>query len=271
MIRVLLSVVFGAAIAGAAAWIVSADDAGMALVVPCVIALSVLWPLVLIVRGLAGVGGGPGFSGTPSTADVAQAQSEGRLALARVKHIARTGTSINDQPVCDLDLVVVPRHGPAFEVRTRRLVDLLEIPRLQPEQLVVVMTAERGPSPVTVVMDPPDEWVLQAQADEHVRTVRSAPPFTPGEKAGAAGAAAPGAPGTPRRATGLRRIPPVLYLVGALVGAGLALIPAYPTIGALFTGQTTLDEVRQASSSEGSASGSPRAPGSSGSEAEHAA
>lgn len=240
MIRVLLSVILGAALAGIAAWILSADDAWSGLVIPCVISLGVLWPIVLVVRGFAGVAGGaPGMTGTPAATAVAQAETEGRLALARVRKIARTGTSINDQPVCDLDLVVVPRYGSPFEVRTRRLVDLVEIPRLQPEQVVVVLTAERGPSPVTIVMDPPDEWAVQAQSDERVRSVRTAPPFTP----------------TPeqQRRTGLRRIPPVLYLVGIVVGAAVALIPAYPTIAALLTGETTLGEVRYASSYEGKA------------------
>ncbi|WP_350348805.1 hypothetical protein ABIQ69_02400 [Agromyces sp. G08B096] len=239
MIRVLLSVLMGAGLAGVAAWILSADDAWSGLVIPCVIAFSVLLPLVLIVGGLAGSGGLAGLAGTPSADDLARAESEGRLALARVRRITRTGTSINDQPVCDLDLVVVPRFGSPFEVRTRRLVDLVEIPRLQPEEVVVVMTAERGPSAATIVMDPPDDWAVQARSDERVREVRTAPPFTP-------------APEHAQRA-GLRRIPPAVYVVGALVGAAVALIPAYPTIAALMSGQTTLGEVRHAASDEGRA------------------
>lgn len=230
MIRVLLSVLLGAGLAGLVVWIVSGDDAWAGLVLPCLIAVSVLVPVILVMRGLVGMAGGPGFAGAPAEAELAQAESEGRIALARVRRIARTGTSINDQPVCDLDLVVVPRYDSPFEVSTRRLVDLVEIPRLQPEEVVVVLMAERGPSPVTILMDPPDAWAVQAQSDERVRTVRTAPAFTP----------------TPeqQQRTSLRRIPPVLYLVGILVGAAVALIPAYPTIAALLTGDATLAEVR---------------------------
>lgn len=240
MIRLLCFALLGAVLAGGAAWIVSADEAWAGLVIPCFIALSVLTPIVLAVRGIAGAGLGA-LAGAPSAEEVAQAEAQGRLALARVKAISRTGTMINDQPVCDVDLVVVPRFGSPFEVRTRRIVDLVEIPRLQPEGVVVVLLREQAPSPVVIVMDPPDDWALLAQSDERVRMTRSAEPYVP-------------APDSAKAAkTGLRRIPAPLYLVAALAGAALALIPAYPTIAALATGGTTLDEVRHASSEEGRA------------------
>lgn len=243
MIRLLCFALLGAVVAGGAAWIVSADEAWAGLVIPCFIALSVLTPIVLAVRGVAGAGLGA-LAGPPSAEELAQAEAQGRLALARVKAISRTGTMINDQPVCDLDLVVVPRFGQPFEVRTRRIVDLVEIPRLQPEGVVVVLMREQAPSPVTIVMDPPDDWVLLAQSDERVRTTRTAEPYVPAPEAGKAGKAAK---------TGLRRIPAPLYLAAALAGAALALIPAYPTIAALAGGETTLGEVRHASSEEGRA------------------
>lgn len=241
----------GAGLAGTAAWVVSADEAWGGLVIPCVIiALTVLLPIVLVVRSFTGVagggGGGAGFGFAPAEAEVQAAATQGRLALARVKAIRRTGTSINDQPVCDLDLVVVPRFGAPFEVRTRRLVDLVEIPRLQPESVVVVITGDQVPSSVSIVMNPPDDWVQQAQSDEQVRSVRTAPPFTPATD-----------PTSSR--SGLRRIPRFVYLAGILVGAAVALIPAYPTIAALATGDTTLAEVRHASSYEGKAEAEQRA------------
>jgi hypothetical protein len=105
--------------------------------------------------------------------------------------------------------------------------------------------ASPAPSPVTIVMDPPDDWVLQAQSDDDVRKTRSAVPFTP-------------QPDTKAR-PGLRRIPPILFVVGAVVGAAVALIPTYPTIGALASGETTLDDVRYASSWEGKAEAEQRA------------
>lgn len=238
----------GAGLAGTAAWVVSGDEAWGGFVIPCVIvALTVLLPIVLVVRSFSGVaGGGTGFGFAPAAAEVQAAAAQGRLALARVKAINRTGTSINDQPVCDLDLVVVPRFGAPFEVRTRRLVDLVEIPRLQPESVVVVITGDQVPSTVSIVMNPPDDWVQQAQSDEQVRSVRTAPSFTPATD-----------PTSSR--SRLRRIPAFVYVAGLLVGAAVALIPAYPTIAALAAGDTTLAEVRHASSYEGKAEAEERA------------
>lgn len=239
MIRLLCFALLGAVIASAAAWALSADEAWVGMFVPCVVALSVLGPIVLVVRSLAGAGLGGALAGPLSAEELQRADSEGRLALARVRSIRRTGTMINDQPICDLDLVVVPRFGAPFEVRTRRLVDLVEIPRLQPECVVVVVMQEAAPSPVSIVLDPPDEWVQLAQRDERVRSTRTAAPFTP----------APAAAG--KAAGGLRRIHPAFYVVAVLVGAALTLIPAYPTIAAIASGETTLGEVRYANSWEG--------------------
>lgn len=224
MIRLLCFALFGAVIASAVAWAVSGDDAWAAMFIPCVIALSVLGPIVLVVRSLAGAGVVGALAAPSTPEELRRAESEGRLALARVRAISRTGTMINDQPICDLDLVVVPRFGSPFEVRSRRLVDLVEIPRLQPECVVVVAMQDAAPSPVSIVMDPPDEWVRLAQQDERVRSTRTAPTFTPEpESAG-------------KTAGGLRRIHPAFYVVAVLAGAALALIPAYPTIAAFAAG-----------------------------------
>ncbi|HEY1105830.1 MAG TPA: hypothetical protein VGE78_06750 [Agromyces sp.] len=238
MIRLLCFGLLGAVIASATAWAVSGDDAWVGLFVPCVIAFSVLTPIVLALRSMAGAGLGGVLAPAPTGEELARAESEGRLALARVRAISRTGTSINDQPVCDLDLVVVPRFGSPFEVRTRRLVDLVEIPRLQPECVVVVAMQDAAPSPVSIVMDPPDEWVRLAQSDERVRETRTAPAYLP-------------APSTAKTAGGLRRIHPAFYVVAVLAGAALALIPAYPTISAIASGETTIGDVRYANSWEG--------------------
>ncbi|PJJ61521.1 hypothetical protein [Compostimonas suwonensis] len=273
MIRVLFSVGIGALLASVGAWIVSGDEAWAGLVIPLAIISSVFLPLILIARSVAGIGGG-GRLGLPLSAEeVAAAAHEGRLHLARVTSIRRTGTTINDQPVCDIDLVVVPDHGAAFSTTTRKLVDILEIPRLQPECVVVVAQPAGPATGVQLVMSPPDEWVQRAASDERVRTTRTAPPQTAGAAMSTAGtvsapsgasvpttailnpsssvAPAAGPATKPPRTSGLRRIPPVFYVLGILLGAGLALVPCYPTIAAIANGETTLDEVRRPHTSEG--------------------
>lgn len=237
VIRILLAALIGAAIAGATAWIVSANEAWVGVVIPTAVVASTLIPLVLVARSFSGAFSGPS---APSEAELGTVESEGRLALARVLGITRTGTTINDQPMCDIDLLVAPRYGGPFQVRTRRLVDLVEIPRVQPGSVVVVAMEKREPSPVAIVMTPPHEWQRLAETDRTVRDLPSAPPFTP-SAAAAAG----------KRKSGLRRINPVFYILALLLGAGLALIPAYSTIGSVFAGETTIDEVRHASSWEG--------------------
>ncbi|MFC6357345.1 hypothetical protein [Luethyella okanaganae] len=232
MIRILVSALIGAAVAGAVAWILSADEAWTGLVVTTAIAAGVLTPLVLVARSASGV-----FGAESKPEDIQLARSEGRLALARVLAIARTGTSINDQPLCDIDLLVMPRFGSPYQVRTRRLVDIVEIPRLQPECVVVVALAQKAPSAVAIVMNPPDDWAVQALSDQAVRTTRSAPVWVP--QASAA------------NTSRLRRIPVWAYGFGLLAGAALALIPAYPIMAQLVNGETTLDEVRSASGWEG--------------------
>lgn len=91
-----------------------------------------------------------------------------------------------------------------------------------------------APSSVTLVLDPPLAWAERAQADERIRRVSPSSVFQP-----------PAAPSS------VRRIPAPFYAVALVLGAILALIPAYPTIASLIAGETTLDEVRYENSYEG--------------------
>lgn len=79
-----------------------------------------------------------------STKDVDTARSEGRMALARIDAVTQTGTLINDQPVCDLDLSIQPLEGVAYRARVRQLVRLVDIPAVQPGSLraVAVLSAD---------------------------------------------------------------------------------------------------------------------------------
>lgn len=87
--------------------------------------------LILIARARRGMP-------AASTADLDAARSEGRMALARIDAVTQTGTLINDQPVCDLDLSIQPLEGPAYRARVRQLVRLVDIPAVQPGSLRAV-------------------------------------------------------------------------------------------------------------------------------------
>jgi len=234
VLRILLAAVTGAAVAGAIAWIISFDEAWAWLVVPAGILALTGFPVILLLVSIARAGGP--LRGQDHI-DAAEAEADGRLALARVLDIKRTGVEINDQPVCDIDLLVTPHHGSPFQVRARRLVDIVEIPRVQPGAVVVVATERREPSPVSIVMQPPFEWQRLAETDQRVRETPSAPVYQP--------------PAEEARRGAVRRIHPAVYGLALLVGAALALIPAYPVIAALLGGQTTVDEIRYAVSWEG--------------------
>ncbi|MCI2958994.1 hypothetical protein MN032_14960 [Agromyces atrinae] len=230
MIRLLFVAVLGALLASLTAALLSGDDGWTSMILPCAIALSVLLPVVLIAKTMSGIR----LTRSPDPSALARAEAEGRLALARILRIRRTGTEINDQPVCDIDLVVAPSSGAAFEVRVRRIVDILEIPRLQPGNVVVVALDGPAPSNVALVLDPPPAWAERAREDDDVRRVSPSSVFE-----------------APAARSSIRRIPAPFYAVALALGVILALIPAYPTIAALIAGETTLDDVRYESSYEG--------------------
>lgn len=68
----------------------------------------------------------------PSARQVEEATAAGRDAVARIDVLRQTGTQINEQPLCELDVSVQPRQGAPFRTTVRRVVPLIEIPRYQP-------------------------------------------------------------------------------------------------------------------------------------------
>lgn len=82
----------------------------------------------------------------PSAADIAAARSAGRQAVVRVDAVRQTGTLINDQPVCDLELSVQPLTGEPYRTSLRRIVSLMEIPLFQPgHRSAAVLLTDDGP------------------------------------------------------------------------------------------------------------------------------
>lgn len=94
---------------------------------------------VLVGRSVAG-------GVTASTEAVTAARDAGRFGMARIDALRQTGTQINDQPLCDIDLTVRPLTGPAYATTLRSIVPLTEIPTFQPGTLrEVVLLLDGGP------------------------------------------------------------------------------------------------------------------------------
>lgn len=102
--------------------------------------------LILIARATRGMP-------AASTADLDTARSEGRMALARIDAVTQTGTLINDQPVCDLDLSIQPLEGPAYRARVRQIVRLIDIPGVQPGSLRAVALLSADGADVAIADD----------------------------------------------------------------------------------------------------------------------
>ncbi|ADD40614.1 hypothetical protein [Stackebrandtia nassauensis] len=86
-------------------------------------------------------------------------------ALARITGIKRTGTSINDAPLCELDLVVAPFDRGAYATTVRALVDPVEIPRFQPGSVVVVARLRADRPEVSLIREPDAEWRRRANTE----------------------------------------------------------------------------------------------------------
>ncbi len=188
---------------GAAAW---AFPVGLIVLVFSVV-------LLAVGRSMRGV-----QLGDPKLA--AAATEDGRIALARVDALTQTGTFINEQPLCELELTVRPVHGDAYRTVVRRVVQLTEIPRFQPGSRHVV---------AVLVAGQPDVAFTEHDAGAEIWADTELPP------APAAGPVLRPAPGG-LRADGTRRSPligtgrrgrpiriAVFVLAGLLAGAAVVL------------------------------------------------
>ncbi|NHT19212.1 hypothetical protein [Cellulomonas sp. IC4_254] len=223
MIRLLLSAVIGFFVASVVLRVADLD-AGWEWAFG--VSLGVMVPLMILVTiGRTFAGARPA-----RPQDVEAALRENRVSLAKVLETRATGTTINDQPLCEIRLVVASRTRPAYTTTTRSVINLGRLPGLQRGAVVVVaqLDAER---PEVALLDPaPAGWQDVADRDTHVRDLPEAPVWD-----------APPPRGRDRR--GLVRIPAVLLLVLALVGFGARVWPVRDEALALVQG-TPLEEVQ---------------------------
>lgn len=223
MIRLLLSAVIGFFVASVVLRVADLD-AGWEWAFG--VSLGVMVPLMILVSI------GRTFAGARQARpqDVDAAVRENRVSLAKVLETRATGTTINDQPLCEIRLVVASRTRPAYTTTTRSIVNLGRLPGLQRGAVVVVaqLDAER---PDVALLDPaPAGWQDIADRDTHVRDLPEAPVWDAGPARG-------------RDRRGLVRVPAVLFLVLALVGFGARVWPVRDEALALVQG-TPLAEVQ---------------------------
>jgi hypothetical protein len=76
-----------------------------------------------------------GFSGRTEACEIL---AIGRPASGTITRLIDTGRSINDDPVVEFVVRVVPEDGEAYEAHTRALVSRLDLPAFQPGRVVPV-------------------------------------------------------------------------------------------------------------------------------------
>ncbi|MGJ0202794.1 hypothetical protein [Leucobacter sp. gxy201] len=139
MLRLLFFIGLGFVLGGGVAALIGPPGAGswgFAVGLPVAISSGVL---VLVGRSLSGVQ-------MPSAQMIDAAIEAGRGAAARVDVLRQTGTQINDQPLCELELTVQPHSGSAFRTTMKRIVAVTEIPAFQPGSVhEAVLLVDGGP------------------------------------------------------------------------------------------------------------------------------
>ncbi|QLD10752.1 hypothetical protein [Microbacterium oleivorans] len=137
MLRLVMFVGAGIAVGGVVVVIVGPPGAGAWAIPVGVTLVLVAGAFALVARSTRGMA-------APTEAQLVTARAEGREGVARIDALTQTGTQINDQPVCEIEVTVQPRVGAAFRARTRRIVTLIEIPRFQPGTRHAVVTTPAG-------------------------------------------------------------------------------------------------------------------------------
>ncbi|MFC7879407.1 hypothetical protein [Isoptericola sp. NPDC057391] len=223
MIRCVFALSLGVLAASILGDALTGDPLYGTLLVVAIVVASIALPLTI----MGSVMGGMGLADPKK---VAAAKAAGRTALARVTGIKATGSSINDQPVCEIELLVVPRQGRGpYRTTVRQLVNLARLPSVQPGAVVVVtqLDPER---PEVVLDDAPDlDWARRAETDRQVRELRDAEVWA--------------LPHRGRSAGGIRHIPFVVFPVLAVLGFAAALYPAWDEAGRLLETRS-IDAVR---------------------------
>ncbi|MBD8465268.1 hypothetical protein IFU30_03210 [Plantibacter sp. CFBP 8798] len=171
MLRLIAFAALGALLGGVIVIAVGPPDVGYAVA-------GVALPVCIFATVLSLVGRSMGSAIGASPEAVQQAKDARRLGIARVDALRQTGTQINDQPLCELDLTVQPLHGAAFASTMRSVVPLTAIPMFQPgTERDVAILLDGGPEVAFI-----DAGELSADERARLRVpARASVPFLPVE------------------------------------------------------------------------------------------
>ncbi|MFT0137968.1 hypothetical protein ACEK07_12555 [Alcanivoracaceae bacterium MT1] len=125
MLRIVLSIGIGILAGGAAVMVAGPPGAGSW-------TISVGLILTILPAVFLGIARQTRTIQSPTAEQIRAAGAAGRLGRARVDALAQTGTQINNQPLCDIDLTVQPVTGAAYRTRVRDIVQLTELARFAP-------------------------------------------------------------------------------------------------------------------------------------------
>jgi len=88
-----------------------------------------------------------GFSGRRESCEILRI---GKPATGQVLRLLDTGTTINDNPVVEFVLRVMPPAGEPYEARTKALISRLDIPAIQPGRVLPVKFDPQRPTRVAI-------------------------------------------------------------------------------------------------------------------------
>jgi len=290
VIRILAWGAFGGAI-GALAWLLLTGDTSvlgwvLGLGIPALTMLLILLPVASGLSGLSGL-----VRPVLTPAEVEAAQREGRVAVARVDSIAETGTRINEAPVCNVQLTVVPTRGTPYSTTAKEIVQVIQAPQVQPGARPVVVQTDLETGAVRLWWGASPEWREKAAADPYLARNEVPPPYvrldaatprastvgtssltTPGMTSSSVTtpglttpglttpglttptvSVTPGAPAPKKRRTGLRKIPAIVFVLAVVIGAGATSWPHRQAYRAMLDRTTPLSEVRAYYSPEAAA------------------
>lgn len=177
----------------------------------------------------------------PSPVLVESARTAGRIGVARIDTLTQTGTRINDQPVCDLQLTVQPANGAAYRTQLRLVVAMIDIPGVQAGTHRAVAILAEGKPDIALL---PDDSRSSAFAGIEVPPAAQAGPLLTPDSGGLRD---DGTRRTPllstNRATRPLRV--LLYVITAIATTTLVLLPYRvgfaQTVHALSNGQLRAD------------------------------
>lgn len=141
MLRLLAFVALGAVIGGLLVAALGDQEAGFAIFGIALAVGIISTVLVNVTTSLS--------PALPSPAAVTAARDARRLGRARIDAVRQTGTLVNDQPMCEIDVTVVALDGAAWATTLHLIVPLIELAAYQPgAERDVVVLLDGGPEVV---------------------------------------------------------------------------------------------------------------------------